>query len=538
MHSSQATFVDPRNPGDLASRCVVSPTRPRWRIPIGDSIGRQRCNKSCDVGRASVSTTSIVKSTWLQNVKPKIDELPSWLVSMIIHLVLLLILALITASSGETGRIVLTMQHGHDEMSTELVEFIIKPIELEDMSVEEAWEDEVKLEIAEIEVAEPLQMAAASSAPRIDLASFALPSTEKLRLSEVAAMFSGRTGAMKQKLLNEAGGTQSTEDAVSLGLQWLKRQQLRDGSWSLVGPYAGGARHENNVSATAMAMLAFMGAGSTHRGGQYQKELLRSVRWLVKQQDRQGFMAFQAVEHEKMYAQAQAMIALCELYAMTGDSWIRPYAQASCDFACRSQSPQGGWRYQPRYDSDTSVKGWFVMGLKSGEAAGLNVDSYVWPKVELYLDSVSTKPENDYYAAVGYSYKVGDVVTPSMTAEGLLCRQYMGLPRNMPGMAQGLAHLVQNHPINVRQSDVYYWYYATQSLHHYGGPLWTQWNDKMKVALPAEQDLNGRERGSWSPQNDAWGRHAGRLYTTCFSLYCLEVYYRHMPLYASDSDAE
>ncbi len=538
MHSSQATFVDHPSPGELASRCVVSPTRPRWRITIGDSIGRERCDKSHDVGRASVPTTSIVKSTWLQNVKPKIDELPSWLVSMIIHLVLLLMLALITASSGETGRIVLTMRQGQDETSTELVEFTIEPIELEDTPVEEAWEDEVKIEIAAIEVAEPLQMAAASSAPRIDLASFALPPTEKLRLSEVATMFSGRTGAMKQKLLKEAGGTQSTEDAVSLGLQWLKRQQLRDGSWSLVGPYAGGARHENNVGATAMAMLAFMGAGSTHRGGQYQKELLRSVRWLVKQQDRQGFMAFQAVDHEKMYVQAQAMIALCELYAMTGDSWIRPYAQASCDFACRSQSPQGGWRYQPRYDSDTSVTGWFVMGLKSGEAAGLSVDSYVWPRVERYLDSVSTRPENDYYAAVGYSYKVGDVATPSMTAEGLLCRQYMGLPRNMPGMAQGLGALVQNHPINVRQSDVYYWYYATQSLHHYGGPLWTQWNDKMKVALPAEQELNGRERGSWSPQNDAWGRHAGRLYTTCFSLYCLEVYYRHMPLYASDLDAE
>jgi hypothetical protein len=258
---------------------------------------------------------------------------------------------------------------------------------------------------------------------------------------------------------------------------------------------------------------------------------------LTKQQDRQGFMANQSNPREKMYAQAQATIALCELYAMTGDSWIRPIAQASCDFAVDAQSPEGGWRYQPRMDSDTSVTGWFVMGLKSGEAGGLDVDRYVWRKVESYLDSVrSIRGNDDYYAAVGYAYMIGDVATPSMTAEGLLCRQYMGADRNLRGMDQGLRTLVSIHPIDLRRPDVYYWYYATQSLHHYGGPLWTQWNDKLKVALPAEQVKQGREKGSRSPQGDVWGRHAGRLYTTCFSLYCLEVYYRHMPLYdASES---
>ncbi|WP_231602554.1 prenyltransferase/squalene oxidase repeat-containing protein [Neorhodopirellula pilleata] len=469
-------------------------------------------------------------------IKQRIEDAPAWLVSMVVHLVLLLVLALISTSSGAVGRIVLTMTHGKDEITTELAEFSIEPIELSDLPDTFDFDSETEVDLEPIEFDTKIKLA--SLAPKLE----SLEPSVELPMTKLSAsatnMFAGRTGAMKQKLLREAGGTAATEDAVSLGLEWLKQNQLKDGTWSLRGPYDSGARSENQVSATAMAMLAFMGAGSTHRGGQYQKELWRAVKWLVKQQDRQGFMAVRSADHEKMYAQAQAMIALCELYAMTGDSWIRPYAQASCDFACRSQSPQGGWRYQPRYDSDTSVTGWFVMGLKSGEAAGLNVDSYVWPRVERYLDSVSTRPENDYYAAVGYSYKVGDIATPSMTAEGLLCRQYMGLPRNMPGMAQGLGALVQNHPINVRQSDVYYWYYATQSLHHYGGPLWTQWNDKMKVALPAEQELNGRERGSWSPQNDAWGRHAGRLYTTCFSLYCLEVYYRHMPLYASDLDAE
>ena len=30
---------------------------------------------------------------------------------------------------------------------------------------------------------------------------------------------------------------------------------------------------------------------------------------------------------------------------------------------------------------------------------------------------------------------------------------------------------------------------------------------------------------------DQWGQHGGRLYTTCLSIYMLEVYYRHLPIY-------
>ena len=82
--------------------------------------------------------------------------------------------------------------------------------------------------------------------------------------------------------------------------------------------------------------------------------------------------------------------------------------------------------------------------------------------------------------------------------------------------------------------DVYYWYYATQVLHHYGGSPWRRWNEVMRVELPKAQVKEGREDGSWAPQMDRWGRNSGRLYTTCMSLYCLEVYYRHMPLYRAD----
>ena len=123
------------------------------------------------------------------------------------------------------------------------------------------------------------------------------------------------------------------------------------------------------------------------------------MKYLVGQQDRSGFMAKGARGHEQMYAQAQATIALTELYGMTKDSWLRPRAQLAVDYAEQAQSELGGWRYQPRFDADTSVTGWFVMALQSGGSAGLDVNDSILRKVSGFLESVSS------YDGAAYSYQ-------------------------------------------------------------------------------------------------------------------------------------
>ncbi|MCH5372969.1 MAG: hypothetical protein JJ992_03255, partial [Planctomycetes bacterium] len=245
-------------------------------------------------------------------------------------------------------------------------------------------------------------------------------------------------------------------------------------------------------------------------------------------QDRSGFFARSARSHEKMYAQAQATIAICELYGMTKDSWLRDRAQLAIDFAMEAQSEQGGWRYEPKFDSDTSVTGWYVMALESGRAAGLDVDVSVLLKVNDYLDTAAS------YDGAGYGYQARTDPTPAMTAEGLLCRQYISWNREHPPLQQGIHALLLDAPFEINDRDVYYWYYATQVLHHYGGEPWQRWNRVMRLELPRTQVKSGREDGSWAPQGDRWGRNSGRLYTTCLSIYCLEVYYRHMPLYRAE----
>ncbi len=429
----------------------------------------------------------------------------------------------------------MSFDRGEAGDATELAEFEISQLE----ATEPEWANEESIDLETQAAVEPIaiqepkvslvMMPTAPVDTRSSVIDHAVPAIGEVTASgdgsEVARMFSGRNGPMKAELLRKGGGDATTEQAVALGLAWLKRQQQPDGSWSMRGPYSDGSLSQNPVAATAMAMLAFMGAGNTHRQGEYKKELWDAVRWLAKQQDAKGFMAHEGGDHEKMYAQAQATIALCELYAMTGDSWLRPKAQLACDFAVAAQSPEGGWRYYPRVDSDTSVTGWFVMGLKSGQVGKLNIDRYVFMRVRQYLETVA------HYDGAAYAYQPQDIASPSMTAEGLLIQQYLGMPRDEPVMNQGLNALVTNHLIDADDRDVYYWYYATQAIHHLGTELWDKWNGQMKRTIPPLQRKTGREAGSWDPRDDEWGSYAGRLYVTCLSIYCLEVYYRHMPLY-------
>lgn len=351
--------------------------------------------------------------------------------------------------------------------------------------------------------------------------------------SSIGNALNGRQeGRAKQVLLGTYGGTATTEGSVNLGLEWLKRNQRSDGTWSLEGPYSEGARFENKVAATAMALLAFQGAGNTPTKGKFRDVVAKGWKALLAKQDKEGFFEQpDASVNHKLYAQAQATIALCELYGMTQDSRYREPAQLAVDFAQDIQAAEGGWRYQRREDSDMSVTGWFLMGLQSARMSGLQVKPETLKNVEKFLDTVQDQNGERYrYQPTTPQF------THVMTAEALLCRQYLGWSRTDERLLRGADYFRKGHPFyyDKNERNVYYWYYATQVLHHLGGKRWDEWNKAMRQELPENQLKNGKNAGSWDPEGDDRS-NAGRLYVTCLSIYMLEVYYRHMPLYGLDT---
>ena len=121
---------------------------------------------------------------------------------------------------------------------------------------------------------------------------------------------------------------------------------------------------------------------------------------------------------------------------------------------------------------------------------------------------------------------------PAMTAEAMLCRMYLGWKRDDPRMKAAIKWLGEEHAPSVRSKNIYYWYYATQVMHHFGGDDWERWNEQMREILVSTQEKRGWRAGSWSPKGYQWGSQGGRIYVTSLSICSLEIYYRHLPVFA------
>jgi hypothetical protein len=232
-----------------------------------------------------------------------------------------------------------------------------------------------------------------------------------------------------------------------------------------------------------------------------------------------------------MYAHGIASIALCEAYAMTHDKALYAPAQQAINFICYAQDPVGGgWRYEARQRGDTSVVGWQIMALKSGHMGYLRVPSITVKKATAFLGGVQFNNGADY----GYTDRGRG--THATTAIGLLCRMYLGWEKEHPSLERSVRQLSEWGP---SKSDMYYDYYATQVMRHWGGELWEEWNSKMRDHLIDVQATAGHEAGSWHFMNGDHGAdRGGRLYCTAMATMILEVYYRHLPVYRKQSVEE
>ncbi len=452
----------------------------------------------------------------LMDLGAMLRESPPWLVSAVVHMLVMIIFGLMIVEANRRSDLLLDAGYSDD---------VGDPMEDDLDTVQNQFEVDNNTVTAQNLpiVDDPL------TTPNIvDLTPTpAMPTGPAIAPTAIGVALTGREPGMKEAMLLSGGGTAKTEGAVAMGLKWLATQQHRTGMWSLSGPYSDGSQTENPEAATAMALLAFQGAGYTPAGDS-QKAFTPVVRrgWaaLLKRMDSDGRFFHDVPTSHQLYTQAQCTIALCELYAMTGDAAYYDAAQKAVDYCVRIQSPEGGWRYDPGTDSDMSVTGWFVMALQSARMGGIEVPSPVFDKITKFLDSVA----RDEGARYGYQVQAG--ATLPLSAEGLLCRQYLGWPRDDSRLNAGVEYLLANPP-DWNKRNAYYWYYATQVLHHMEGKPWQTWNEEMRVLLPDHQEKRGKERGSWNPKGDRWGDAGGRLYTTCLSIYTLEVYYRHLPLY-------
>ena len=355
--------------------------------------------------------------------------------------------------------------------------------------------------------------------------------------------FKLRTGNHAQ-VAKGLGATQESEAAVNAALRWLALNQGPSGRWEARRTGAGsgkaadgqdrfGAGSTADTGITGLALLAFLASGNTHLRGEHQLTVRRGLEFLLSMQESDGNLGASHNMYERMYCHAMATCALSEAYAMTGDDRLKAAVSRAISFTVASQDkPSGGWRYGPNQSGDTSQLGWQVMALKSAHLAGIPIQDQTRGGIERFLKSVSLGNR----AGLACYQPVRQVPSRSMTAEALVCRQFLGIPDSPEALSEASSFVLQEVP-GMGTTNFYYWYYATLSMYQLQGEPWRLWNEALQKKLLSSQRTEGEFKGSWDP-DPVWGGCGGRGYSTALGALCLEVYYRFLPLYVEAAGRE
>ena len=335
------------------------------------------------------------------------QAVPSWMFSLAVHTVILVIMGLMVLVSPVEEMPSLTSVMTKNDLIEEIVDDLTDPIdEPVEITPTETLEVDTEVnpiedvsEVEEIDIADDVEAPVAAVefenivnqvAPQTDL----LSSTE----SVVGSGLTGRGAEARGAMVREYGGTKESEAAVAMGLKWIANHQNPDGSWSFDHTLDGRRCNCGNVGhhktsfngATAMALLPFLGAGNTHKKGEYKKQVEAGLYYLTRSMKVNGATGDLTDTGGKMYSHGLCAITLTEAFAMTKDRQLMAPAQMSLNFIVYAQDPVGGgWRYKPRQAGDTSVVGWQLMALKSGHMAYLNVPKNTIAGTYKFLDSVA-----------------------------------------------------------------------------------------------------------------------------------------------------
>jgi hypothetical protein len=356
-----------------------------------------------------------------------------------------------------------------------------------------------------------------------------------------------RTGGRKN--LRALGGGRHTESAVLMGLVWLKNHQNPNGMWSCKnfmmncqkGTCAGvGGTDDYDMGCTGLALLAFLGAGHTHKHGKFKNTVKKTLKALKDRQTPDGCFGPKSKEGHWIYNHAMATMAMAEAYGLSNKSpLLQGTAQKAVDFLLDCQNPYLGWRYGKQTgENDSSVTSWATLALKSAKISGLHVPKESFDGALNWFDRVT----DEAYFRTGYTTK-GDngsrlveamekfQPSDAMTAAALACRIFiLESEANARPEILGAGNLLKNNPPKWEDKagtiDMYYWYYGTLAMFQLGRQYWKAWNEPMKNALVPTQQREGCQNGSWDPIG-AWGTAGGRVYSTAINCLSLEIYYRY-----------
>ena len=324
------------------------------------------------------------------------------------------------------------------------------------------------------------------------------------------------------------------QPAVKKGLEWLVKQQHKDGRWTAQGD-------QYPIAMTAFAGMALLAEGSTASKGKYAEPIRKAAGWLMEQSQKgtatDGLIGDPSLPGEggryifgHGYAMAFLGTAAADLLAEQRRK-VKDVLNRAVQFSAKAQTDRGGWGYVSAKDGSNFDEGACTIaslqGLHAAKAAGIPVPAELLKKAYGYF-SKSTTPRGGiiYSLAQGGA---GGAERPPLTA-GALAINADGGNKELAAKWHKFAKTVVIAPGAAGRAgfDEYTSYYYAQAVYALGDGgwaklfpadkqsehvTWSRYRTELFDSLTKAQHANG----SWA------SNQIGAVYPTSLYLIVLQL---------------
>lgn len=329
--------------------------------------------------------------------------------------------------------------------------------------------------------------------------------------------------------------------AVARGLAFLARRQHPRGHWDT------NTRHDMHKPAvTALALLAFMASGHTHRSGAHATTVHNGLVSLLRDQQASGELGRES--HSPSIANHPlCTLALAEAYALTGDSRLLERVERAIEWLLRARKPgvPSGWLWRR---ASTSRAAWAIEALTTAQACGLGgkaVDEGLRTELKLIVSLTDPKQgltaesgEGRWYSgnnsmdlfghhqqSMAFNHGPTAMAIASMALldveAGSRSKTPFLEPAGLPSWRKGPRGWT---------ADTHAWYQIQRMLLHVGSPdLRKTYDDALRKVLLPRQIADGPMAGSWPKGEEATSMTGGYPGVTAMAILALRAPHRSAP---------
>jgi hypothetical protein len=319
---------------------------------------------------------------------------------------------------------------------------------------------------------------------------------------------------------DDAAGATKIEQVTERGLQYLAREQRRQGYWE-----ANGGQYR--VAMTALAGVALLCEGSTINRGMYAEQVSRAVDYLLDQSLPSGLIGFQN-DYHYTYGHGFSMLFLSQVFGEDDDQRrgaIQDVLDKAVKFSIQAQTSRGGWGYISAKDGNDFDEGSTcitqVQGLRACRNAGIVVPKEVIDRAKQYIKECTT-PDG----GVQYSIRGGGA-RPPITAAAVAAMYNAGDYEGSDHVKLMLDYCQKNvwPGGGINQAQMFgHWHYTH---YYYSQVMYRRPDDWDKYFTEIGRELIATQQGDGS-----WGgSHVGPVYTSAINCTILQLDKGYLPVY-------